>query len=138
MKTIDQQTHQDIVDLIDAEMGEVACGNYNNNAEQLACVIEGRMGYETPKKPVLPSITPGEWTCYNNPLTTDWAIYSEDNTMVVPCVESRANAKLIAAGPDLAEALYKVRKVLISGELRTYSGLKELMTTALRKAGADI
>ena len=48
---IDTQAYEDVKGLIDAEMGEVACGNYTGT-ERLAALILGRLGHELPAQEV--------------------------------------------------------------------------------------
>jgi hypothetical protein len=157
-KTIDQQTHADIVGLIEAEMAEVACGNYNNSGDRLASVIEGRLGYEKPAS-CLPDITQGDWEAAQNGPDGLWHIFSNQNSIGIfndvmhtdgrasKDATDEANAKLSAAAPKLAEACAKLISYCYrdSGHFRWPLGTDAIeaagildIREALREAGADI
>jgi hypothetical protein len=147
-KPVDAQTHADVVQLIETEMAEVACGNYPVSGDRLASLIEGRLGHEKPKS-FLPDITQGDWEreIFSRSVAIKapsgyicMPIHGPDMANVpseMPDKECLANARLIAAAPKLAEAAYNIVKEcdntgIISQELQI------LLCEALREAGADI
>lgn len=150
--TIDDKTVDDIVGLIEAEMGE-ADGDCVNSPKRLAGVILGRLGYELPKPSPLPAI-----------MVTDWHITEIDGfyeihgfvgdefVIVAKEIHTLPNAKLIAAAPNLAEAGLAVAKLYLKIEAAIEiahpgAGLSrhlwgenceyENLIKALEKAGVD-
>jgi hypothetical protein len=154
MKTIDQQTHADIVGLISKNQSEVACGNYDVTAEEQAALILGRLGYARPKRSCLPSITQGDWEVERGAISLAikapsgyicQPIHGPDSQSAptgMPGSECEANARLIAAAPKLAEAAYEYLQASLFAQERNEFLLTESyhtkMREALREAGADI
>ena len=142
MYKVDLQTHKDIVGLIEVELEVVAHTSYANSAERLACVIEGRLGQETPK---------GDW---HFSAAGDAILRSDTNHCLVRRVlATPAEMRMMTAAPDVIDAgclvakLYLETKGLVEaahpgvglskhlwGEKEEYENLVK----ALLKAGVDI
>lgn len=76
--------------------------------------------------------TQGNWdvtAIYNNPLSDD-KLYIINKGSSTSLKEMQANAKLIAAAPDLLEAL----QAMIDGKERDFSKLVEKAQAAIKKA----
>ena len=138
--TIDKQVVDDVVGLIEAEMGEVASGDHVNSPERLASVILGRLGYEVEEPSPFPDITPGEWFlrgdhCFGCRITD---CCGETIAQTHKC---SADARLIAAAPKLMSALYEIyQEVLKESRIRAVVWKDNLdkSEAALRDAGVEL
>ena len=156
MSVVDDQTHADIIELIEARMAEVACGNHAGAAE-LAALIEGRMGYESPPKSCLPNITPGEWYAKESvtgigvraditAIASAWVRgthyeMDEERERLPTRQEAIANISLMAAAPDVAKVLNELYEYTYQPHTPTTRDIVDIWAdavTALRKAGVDL
>lgn len=141
MNDIDAQAHADVVELIEKEYGVMG----GSKAERVASLIEARLSATKKSR---------KWHPCQDGEGGYWFVATEDGRDLVCYGQlSEANARLIAAAPDLAEAALAVAKLYLSIKgkvLREYpeAGMSkhiygehqeyELLLEALREAGADI
>jgi len=154
---IDRQTHDDVVSLIRAELDKKRdqSGYYTDVPERLACLVEGRLGHETPKKPTGLELPPTPWEpgrCGGEVHLLDakgWSIFC----WLSGGQWEGAFMKLVAAAPDLFAAAEAVAKVYLKTEADVESafpgaGLSrhlwgenseyENLIKALKKAGVTL
>ena len=110
---IDEQTHKDVVELIRIEMSAIGegqgCSNWNPSAERLACLIEGRLGHESPSKSVIPNLPPQPWKQGRNPDDPgEVELLDANGTGFLIWVGMDEHTKpfmdLVIAAPDVVEA----------------------------------
>ena len=155
-ETIDQETYNDVIGLIEAEMKAVATGDSLNSAERLAGLLLGLLGRELPKESFLPNITQGwrkqrDFCADEDPIEGFWEIRDNSNYRVARKIRREPHADLIAAAPKLAETLFcikdwwnrEIEKHGGNGSLQPYLTENDLplfygIIDILREAGANL
>jgi len=134
-KTLDSQTHADVVELIQDEWDGAGRGS-RFNIDRLAAVIERRLGYEAPKKST-------EWVLGESYGGGHQLIYNEsDGRCIVRKVDGREEEMRLAAGaPDLAIALGAMTREVRLESVRSPGSWRYVLAmadAALEKAGVDL
>jgi len=140
MGKIDKDVVDDIVGLIDAEMGEVASGRYVYAPERLAGVILGRLGYEVEPPSPFPDITPGDWNYRTKYAHASYELYSDrpghnDTERILGRGMRKVDAKLMAAAPKLMKAAYAAFQEIQHG---CQNRSIDKLVPALREAGVKL
>lgn len=87
--------------------------------------------------------TPGPWNIDNHP-DQIWITDSDNNSAICKVMhmrsEAEANARLIAAAPDLLEALDQIQRRIAAGDLDEWSlqSLERIAADAIAKATEEL